>query len=183
ALRAPFQNNKIDPALFSAAAVKLVSRLPKTDNACGEIRYGARNNNNQYQVLARADYQATAKHSLFARFMRSTDDSPSPFKYTPDNLLNASNSTNAFANAIVLGSTYLVSPTTVHAVRVSYSGDVQTRIPPSFFEASDLGIKTYSNVGKLTNFQITGAFAVGGSTIGPGHFRSHLYQISDEWNM
>src|SRR5436309_5407086 len=76
ALRAPFQNNKIDPGLFTPAAVKLVSRLPKTDNACGEIRYGARNNNNQYQVLARADYQASAKHSLFARFMRSTDDSP-----------------------------------------------------------------------------------------------------------
>jgi hypothetical protein len=182
-LRSPFVGTRIDPGLFSPAAVKLVSRLPKTDSPCGEIRYGARSNNNQYQVLARGDYQWTANHSLFARFMRSTDDSPSPFKYTPDNILNASNSTEAFANAIVLGSTYLISPTTVHAFRMSYSGDVQTRIAPSFFEAKDLGINVFSNVGKVMNVQVTSAFAVGSSTIGPGHFRSHLYQISDDLSM
>jgi hypothetical protein len=32
-LKAPFVNNRIDPALFSPAAVKLAARLPKTDQA------------------------------------------------------------------------------------------------------------------------------------------------------
>src|SRR5437867_8840370 len=35
-LRAPFVNNRIDPALFSPAAVKIDAHLPKTDNPCGE---------------------------------------------------------------------------------------------------------------------------------------------------
>ena len=38
---APFVNNRIDPALFSPAAVNLASRLPKTTDPCGQITYSA----------------------------------------------------------------------------------------------------------------------------------------------
>src|SRR5205809_4458428 len=87
-LRAPFSNNRIDPALFSPAAVRLAARLPKTNDPCGEVKYGRAGNNDQSQIVLRVDYQKSEKHSLFGRYMRSYSDSPSPFQYTPDNLLN-----------------------------------------------------------------------------------------------
>src|SRR5438552_5970254 len=40
ALRAPFVNSQIDPALFSPIALKVVSLLPKAQDACGDFRYG-----------------------------------------------------------------------------------------------------------------------------------------------
>jgi len=39
ALRAPFANNRVDPALFSPAALNLARRLPAASNACGEHRF------------------------------------------------------------------------------------------------------------------------------------------------
>src|SRR5882672_912722 len=42
-LRAPFVNNRVDPASFSPVAVKVSARLPKTNNPCGEITFGRRN--------------------------------------------------------------------------------------------------------------------------------------------
>ena len=42
ALRAPFVNNRIGPALFSPAAVNLAKRLPTTTDPCGEIRFAGR---------------------------------------------------------------------------------------------------------------------------------------------
>jgi hypothetical protein len=41
-LRAPFVNNRIDPATFSRPAVNIASKLPKTDDPCGLITYGVR---------------------------------------------------------------------------------------------------------------------------------------------
>ena len=38
ALRAPFVNNRVDPALFSPATLNLAARLPKTDDPCGETQ-------------------------------------------------------------------------------------------------------------------------------------------------
>ena len=40
ALRAPFVNSRIDPALFSPIALKVVSLLPKRRMRAGAIRYG-----------------------------------------------------------------------------------------------------------------------------------------------
>ena len=37
-LRAPFVNNRIDPAQYSPAAVNIASKLPRTENPCGEPR-------------------------------------------------------------------------------------------------------------------------------------------------
>src|SRR5688572_24352379 len=58
ALRAPYVNNRIDPALFSPAALNLVKRLPTTTNPCGEITYQLPADSDEMQVLAKVDYQS-----------------------------------------------------------------------------------------------------------------------------
>lgn len=37
ALRAPFVNNRVDPALFSPAAMNVAKFLPSSTDPCGEI--------------------------------------------------------------------------------------------------------------------------------------------------
>src|SRR5262245_43440329 len=41
-LRSPFVNNRIDPSQYNRAAMNIVSKLPKSSDPCGEIRYGNR---------------------------------------------------------------------------------------------------------------------------------------------
>src|SRR5262245_55742230 len=41
-LRAPFNNNRIDPAMFSRPSLELLKRLPTTTDPCGEFRFGRR---------------------------------------------------------------------------------------------------------------------------------------------
>src|SRR5262245_37877267 len=47
-LRAPFVNNRIDPSLYSKAAMNIAARLPKVDDPCGRITYGFLNRPNEY---------------------------------------------------------------------------------------------------------------------------------------
>ena len=67
-LRAPFVNNRIDPSLFSVAAVNLVKRLPTTLDSCGRVIYGQKLKNNEHVIVTKVDYQRSEKHSLFARY-------------------------------------------------------------------------------------------------------------------
>jgi hypothetical protein len=179
-LRSPFVNNRVNPALFSPAALKLTARLPKTDDPCGEFKFGRVSNDDQKQFVSKLDYQYSNKHSMFGRFLRSTDDVPSPYKYTPDIVMNAQNGTTAWSNAMALGSTYLINSATVNSLRVSYSGQSLTRFYPEYFEARDIGIPIYSYVPKAMNVSVNAGFSLGG---GPGGFRTNLYQIADDLSM
>jgi hypothetical protein len=176
-LRTPFVNNRIDPALFSPAAVKLAAKLPKTNNPCGEFTFGRKNINDQGQFVTKMDYQASTKHSVFGRFLYSSDDNPSPYEFTPDIVMNAINGTEARSYAFTAGSTYLLSPTTVNAFRVSFTRDRMTRFAPEYFDAADLGSKSYSYLPNIMNLTVTNGFTLGG---GPGNFATALYQVADD---
>src|SRR5688572_31155348 len=93
ALRTPFVNNRVDPALFSPAAKNLSARLPKTEDPCGELIYGRKSDNDDIQIIGKMDYQKSEVHSLFGRVLLGYNNSPSPFKFTPDNVLNAAQDT------------------------------------------------------------------------------------------
>src|SRR4029079_8798854 len=91
--RAPFVNTRLDRALLDPAAVKLSALLPKTADPCGRVVYGQTSNSNGWQFVARVDYQLSDKHSLFGRFLRAYQNDISPFEYTSDNILTATNGT------------------------------------------------------------------------------------------
>ncbi len=181
-LRAPFVNNRIDPARFSPAAVKLSALLPTTNDPCGQITFGSTNNFDDSQYVGRIDYQLSEKHSLFGRFIRSYNNNISPFKYTPENILNAANDIESFKHAHTVGSTYLINPTTVNSFRLSYSGDTLIRHPPQYSGYGDIGVKVHPSdtTTKMMTVTVTSGFSLGG---GPGGFRTNLYQLSDELSM
>src|SRR4029077_13627061 len=57
ALRAPFVNNQIAPALLSPAALKIAARLPKALDACGRFLTGNALHENDNEAVSRVDYQ------------------------------------------------------------------------------------------------------------------------------
>src|SRR5688572_30383410 len=68
-LRAPYVNNRIDPALFSPAALNLARRLPATTHPCGEITYSLPADSDEVQALTKIDYQTGTKHAFFGRYL------------------------------------------------------------------------------------------------------------------
>jgi hypothetical protein len=182
ALKAPFVNNRIDPAQFSPVALKVAARLPKTNDPCGEITFGRKNINDQHQVVSKIDYQWSGKQSLFGRFLLSSDNSPSPYEFTPDIPMNANNSSAARSYAFTAGSTYLVSPTTVNAFRFAFSRNHLLTLSPPFFDLTELGAKVYSgDTPRISNVSVTSGFTISGN--GRRSFGIDFYQIADDVSM
>ena len=75
ALRAPYVNNRLDPALLSPAALRISARMPKSTDPCGQITYEIGNDSDEHQILGRVDFQLTSDHSVFGRYFSQ--------KYTP----------------------------------------------------------------------------------------------------
>jgi hypothetical protein len=181
ALRAPFVNNRIDPSLFSPAAVKLSARLPQTNHPCGEIIYGQKSIENDNQLVSKLDYQWSEKHSLFGRYMYGRTTAPSPFEFTPDNVLNAIRSEWEAYHAFTIGSSYLVSPTTVNAFRLSITRNRDASFAAEYFGYEDVGIKVYGGyVPKTVGVAVSSGFSLPG---GPDSYGGELYQISDDISM
>jgi len=180
ALRAPFVNNRIDPARYSRTALALAARLPKNvENECGQITYGEVNHDDQSQWITKVDYQASNKHSMFGRYMFSSDNIPSPFDFTPDNALTAATEEeHSRAYAFTYGSTYLISPTTVNSFRIAASRIKHRLNPARPFDVTQLGSKVYSgNQPGVTAITVTDGFTMG------GNFRKlglNLFQLSDD---
>src|SRR5213083_731085 len=175
-LKSPFVNNTIDPKLFDPVAVKLVSYLPKTNNQCGEILYGQRNPIDDHQWVSRIDYQASPKHSVFGRVLASYEDNLIPAGQ--ENILSAGPNRYDRSYAITIGSTYLLSPTTVNALRVSYSKVTQNQYTPNYgFTASSLGSKVYDYLPNVMGLNITSGFTLTGN---PRRIAANLYQLADD---
>src|SRR5207302_8026854 len=143
-LKAPFVNNRVDPALFDKAAVAIAARLPKSSDPCGLVTFGQPLHENLRQYVTKVDYQRNAKDSMFGRFLLTGDTIKHPFDLTPDNILNTSGKgfTNT-AQAYTFGDTYLVSANVVNAFRLSVSRVNVERTGAQFFGPSDVGINTY----------------------------------------
>src|SRR5438132_12363507 len=71
-----FVNNRISPALFSPFAMKVVARLPQTDDPCGKVTYGVKSNQSEHMEVARLDWQQSQKHSLFGPFFVTNLNNP-----------------------------------------------------------------------------------------------------------
>ena len=175
-LKTPFVNNRIDPKSFDPVAVKLAALLPKADDACGQVLYGQRNPIDDKQWVAKIDYQASAKHSVFGRVLASYEDNLIPKEQ--ENILSAGPNRYDRNYAFTIGSTYLLSPSKVNAFRVSYSKVTQNQYPPNYgTSASALGSKVYDYLPNVLGLNITSGFTLTGN---PRRIAANLYQIADD---
>ena len=180
-LRAPFQNNRIDPALLSTPALNLAKRLPSTADPCGKVQYGQRTDYDEHLVVGRIDYQANGKHLLFGRyelghlFTPTTYNGKDPFVTQPDYLQQA--------HSLVLGDTYTIGTGLVSSFRATLLRVVNDRTIPDFFTLTDLGVKNVyypKEWPKLTQLSVSGAFSLVGTTASPSVTNSTTYQFAED---
>jgi len=191
-LRAPYANNQINPALFSPAAVKLVSYLPTADDQkCGQVTYGQPADRNMGQALGRVDYQVSQRHALFGRYMATFDNAPAAFSQTHNILTLAGNTTGPnpspgagidnLAQSLTLGETMVLGANFVNAVRVAFNRTSIHRGSPPFFDPVDLGVKNfYSYRDDETVIAVTGGFNISAATATTGVFWTNSYQAADD---
>jgi hypothetical protein len=171
-LRAPFVNNRIDPALFSKAAVRLVTQtkplpFPTSNDPCGEITYrGSLNAPNEAIYVGKVDFQQTDKHSMFGRVLVFTHDEPNPEKFNT-NGLQETGWKPVKQGTFTFGSTYLLGSNTVQAFRLSAnrSAVYYYNVPAGVFPTwCDLGVNVYCapEVHRITHLTVSGGFPMPG---------------------
>jgi Carboxypeptidase regulatory-like domain len=182
-LRAPYVNNQVNPALFSPAAVKLVSYLPKADNQqCGDVTYGQPADRKQGQGVGRVDFQLSDKHAFFGRYLATFDKSPAPYAQTNNVLtLAGAGGINNLAQSLTGGETTVLGSNFVNAVRVAFNRTSIHRGSPPFFDPTDLGVKNfYSYRQDETVIAVTGGFNISAATSTTGVFWTNSYQAADD---
>ena len=178
ALRAPFVNNQINPALFSPAALNLARRLPTTTDPCGETQYGTSNDSDEWQVVGRSDLQATSNHSIFGRYMGTSYFFPAAYSKSDNVLTTRIAGVDNLAQSAVIGDTLVFTSRMVNALRVTYNRTSIHRNNAPYFEPHDLGSNVYSYSPKEMVVSVTGGFAVG--TSGRAAFGTDAGQLSDD---
>jgi hypothetical protein len=182
-LRAPFVNNRIDPALYSPAAMNIARRLPSTTDPCGDIRFSAPQHYNQGQAIAKTDYQAGANHSLFGRYMLTFDEQLPGWPDSGNVLTTRPEDTNQWhrAHSLTVGDTTVFGSNTVNAFRVTWNRTNSHYNLEPFFGAETVGVKNFHNyVPGVMGLDINGGFATasGGSVYFQGD--TDAIQLSDD---
>ena len=181
-LRAPFVNNRIDPAVYSKPAVNLVTQwLPSPTDACGKVAVGRRSDSDEHLSVGRIDYQWSEKHSLFGRYTVARLDSPND--YDGKNAISASEPDYIRrAHSFVLGDTFSFSPNVVSSFRGTLLRTVNDKgLLIDLFSFQDLGVKMpYYPPGrtKQVRLSVSGAFAVDMSA--PGVTNNTIFQFADD---
>ena len=181
ALRAPFVNNRIDPAQFSPAALNLARRLPSTTDPCGQITFDVTGDRDEKQTVARIDYQAGARHSIFGRYFVQRYTAPPGYTGGDDNVLKTRNQgTDAWSHSTTFGATTVFSNTTVNAVRVAINLSDLDNYQTPFFSPKDLGASLYSYDPGYMVMNVTGGFEIYPGNQARAAFLNDTYQVADD---
>jgi hypothetical protein len=184
-LRAPFQANKISPALYSPQAMyiwnKILPTVGVTPDACGRITYGGTTNpanglplyENDQQYTAKVDYQLSEKHSVFFRLLNTHIFIPTVVPTVTTNLLDANgNGSDQLAQSYAVGDTYVVNPRMVQAFRASFNRTANTLSSTHLFTLCDAGVNMWcggDTPGQLATLGITGGPTLG-TSLGDGDY-------------
>jgi Carboxypeptidase regulatory-like domain/TonB dependent receptor len=161
------------PFTMSPAAVKISSYLPQTNDPCGHVLYGTPVHQNQLQAPLRIDYQLSPKHSLFARYIITRIETEIPYDITHNILATDQVGQDDQAQALALGDTWLINPTTINSFHVSGTR-VGAHTPAAVpFTPKDVGMNFYSYDGFVPilmagvgfNLSFPTNFAAGSDTI------------------
>ncbi len=183
ALRAPFVNNQINPALYSPAAMNIAKKLPSTTDPCGDVRYSSPQKYNQGQIISKVDFQASANHSMFGRYMITFDHQDPAWPDSGTVLTSGTNDTfqEHKAHSLALGDTRVFGSNMVNSFRLGWNRTNAGYHLEKFFGPEDVGVKgIYNYVPGIMGITVTNAFqtAAGGSVLFQAD--TDAYQASDD---
>jgi hypothetical protein len=182
ALRPPFVNNRIDPALYSRAAVNLTGRLPKAENECGRVQFGSLNVRDDEQYVGKIDYQISGNHSLFGRLLVTHLDNPDPMQLDSSNVLNSAKEGNNWLNqSYTIGDTYLIGSNVVQSFRLAVNRGANHLQQSPYFNWCDVGVNMHCFVPKnVGSTSVAGGWNIG-TSFAPGHYYiNNSYSANDD---
>ena len=182
ALRAPFVNNRLSPALFSPAALKIAQKLPTTTDPCGAITYGAPADDDEWQAVAKSDYQLNANHSVFGRYLHTDSRAKAAWPRTT-NILTTSvrgRPKVSTAKSLTLGDTLVFGSNMVNSFRAALNlTHVNIDLAP-FLDAPSVGSKVYTYIPGQIVLDVTNAFSIGTGGSVKQYVNQKSYQVSDD---
>jgi hypothetical protein len=178
---ADFADGVIDPSRISPAARRLSARLPVASNPCGEVRWGDAIERHDRQYVMRVDFQHTANHQIFARYMGTSHDQLVPFAQDSTNLLSTTSSGfNDRHDSIVAGNTWVVSSSMVNSFRMAYNSLGVNKAGARFFDPQEVGIGQWTSVPGHFVLTVPGFFAIGSGPTAKREMEQNQYQISND---
>jgi TonB dependent receptor-like, beta-barrel len=115
--------------------------------------------------------------------VRQVSSRTPPLQLQPDNLLVSSEGgRDNKAHSLTFGDTVVLSNTTINSFRTAFNyTDVHRTHQPLGFDATDVGIKTFSYLEDYMLLTVlNGGFQLGGGMESEAKFRTPSYQISDD---
>ncbi len=180
---AAFPNNQIPANRFSQQALAIVKLLPTSNSPCGSVPYGPVTKINQYQVLARADYQISSRQMFFGRYMASSYQLPPAYTLSKNLLDTTQGGLDDLAQTAAIGHTFLITPTTVNTFRLAANRVAVARYNDDYFSPCDVGVKFTCFVPHQTVVNVTGGPSIGIGTAIQASFIPTYYTVSDDVSM
>jgi hypothetical protein len=184
-LRAPFVNNRVNPALISPAARAITAKLPQALDECGRVQYERTRPSDENQYIGKVDVQLNPNHSVFARYMLTDFVITPPMALDPENVLvSTQGGQDQKGHTLTIGDTMVLSNTMVNSLRVAANyTDVHRLHHPLGFSAPDFGIKTFSYLDDYMLLSVTGGFSIGSGVQNEARFKTPSYQVTDDLTM
>ena len=155
----PYPNNQIPTSQFNASALALFKYIPLATAPTGKLVYGLSLPQNEDQYIARIDWTATTKQTVFGRYYLTHFTQPGIFA---GNLLNTQNPTlDDRVQSFTLGHTYTLTSSLVSSFHIGWTRNIVSRnIAPDVINPNTLGIQNYSPIKNYLYMNISNAFTV-----------------------
>ena len=145
----------------------VAQHLPTATDPCGQINYSVPLDNNDKQYITRVDYQLSANHTIFGRYI-DTFERRLPTLSRTGNVLTVRRefgaNKRARAQSSAFGDTMVLGANMVNSFRVTWNrtSNHLNDPPDTFFDAPDLGIKLHTYVPGVIGIAVTNAFTISG---------------------
>jgi len=179
-LKAPFVDNQISPAQLSVPAVNIAKLLPPPVDQCGLVNYGVPISSNESFGVGKGDYQFSATHSLFVRYLGTEFDQKVPYSITKNALTSNTPGAADLVQAVTLGDTYLFGSTVVNSFRATFNRTAILRIPADYFGPEDVGINMYHYLPHFFGASVTGGFSTGSGAATLSTIHIVVAQLADD---
>ncbi len=177
-----FANNQISPTLLNQVALNVVKTMPASTSPCGRVGYGLIGNQDEDLVTSKMDWQASSRQSIFGRFtlaklsQSSTFDGKNPLSISSFGF-------NDLDYSLVIGDTFVISPSLISSLKISASRTNIVKIPDNYASWATFGANISPLAGNVIAVSAPGAFLIGGGAAAPG--ASHngpLWSIFEDQN-
>jgi hypothetical protein len=126
------------------------------------------------------DWNASGKHTLFARYFLANYVSPAP-TLTNNFLFSTLGGAHDKSTSAIFGDTYSLTDSLVNSFHFVYTTTTIARqTAANLTDPGQLGLQIYTAVPDFLNLSITGRFSVGCGTCAPANFNRSSLQVVDD---